>query len=195
VRCSWRRSYGTRRGTRFARVHGAILSDPPQQNAIRQVAMTAGCRIAIRITPAVLCFALTRCARYEFVPMPASDCPKEVVAPLQLSAITPTQADRLILRVGSTTPVPYLADVWLEVSSRVRNERVGLDSSATFRLRGPSGQYVISTRRIGYKSRTDTIVLTDSSTLGITVPLRVMLVDECPGIAMVPVRRPWWKFW
>ena len=26
---------GTRRGTRCARVHGAILSDPPQQNVIR----------------------------------------------------------------------------------------------------------------------------------------------------------------
>jgi hypothetical protein len=25
VRCSWGRSYGTRRGTRFARVHGAIV--------------------------------------------------------------------------------------------------------------------------------------------------------------------------
>jgi len=33
--CSCRRSYGTRRGTRFARVHGAILYDPPQLNAIR----------------------------------------------------------------------------------------------------------------------------------------------------------------
>ena len=35
VRCSWRRSYGLRRGTRFARVDRAILLDPPQQNAIR----------------------------------------------------------------------------------------------------------------------------------------------------------------
>ena len=34
-RCSRRRSYGTRRGTRFARVHGAILLNPPQLNAIR----------------------------------------------------------------------------------------------------------------------------------------------------------------
>src|SRR5688500_16159949 len=34
-RFSWRWSYGTRRGTRFARVHGAILLDPPQLNAIR----------------------------------------------------------------------------------------------------------------------------------------------------------------
>ena len=34
-RCSWRRSYGTRGGTRFARVHRAILLDPPQLNAIR----------------------------------------------------------------------------------------------------------------------------------------------------------------
>jgi hypothetical protein len=34
-RCSRRWSYGMRRGTRFARVHGAILLDPPQLNAIR----------------------------------------------------------------------------------------------------------------------------------------------------------------
>jgi len=33
--CSWRRSYGTRGGTRFARVHGAILLDPPQLKLVR----------------------------------------------------------------------------------------------------------------------------------------------------------------
>jgi hypothetical protein len=33
--CSWRRSYGTRGGTRFARVHRASLLDPPQLIAIR----------------------------------------------------------------------------------------------------------------------------------------------------------------
>jgi hypothetical protein len=34
LRCCWRWSYGTRRGTRFARVH-AILLNPPQQNFSR----------------------------------------------------------------------------------------------------------------------------------------------------------------
>jgi hypothetical protein len=34
-RCSWRRSYGTRGGTRCARVHRAILFNPPQLYAIR----------------------------------------------------------------------------------------------------------------------------------------------------------------
>ena len=34
-RCSRPWSYGTRGGTRFARVHRAILLDPPQLNAIR----------------------------------------------------------------------------------------------------------------------------------------------------------------
>jgi hypothetical protein len=33
--CSRRRSCGTRRGTRFARVHGAILLDPPQLKLVR----------------------------------------------------------------------------------------------------------------------------------------------------------------
>jgi len=33
--CSWRWIYGTRGGTRFARVHRAILLDSPQLNAIR----------------------------------------------------------------------------------------------------------------------------------------------------------------
>jgi len=33
--CSRRRTYGTRRGTRFARVHGAILLNPPQLKPVR----------------------------------------------------------------------------------------------------------------------------------------------------------------
>jgi hypothetical protein len=34
--CSWQRSYGTRGGTRFARVHRAILLDPLQLKPVRQ---------------------------------------------------------------------------------------------------------------------------------------------------------------
>ena len=33
--CSWRRNYGTRGGTRFARVHRAILLDPSQLKPFR----------------------------------------------------------------------------------------------------------------------------------------------------------------
>jgi len=33
--CGWRRSYGTRGGTRCARVHRAILLDPPQLKLVR----------------------------------------------------------------------------------------------------------------------------------------------------------------
>jgi hypothetical protein len=34
-RCSRRRSYGTRKGTRCARVHGSIFCDPPQLKPVR----------------------------------------------------------------------------------------------------------------------------------------------------------------
>lgn len=44
-RCSWQRSGGTRRGTRFARVHGAIVLDPPQLNGIRSTAQATNAAI------------------------------------------------------------------------------------------------------------------------------------------------------
>jgi len=36
--CSWRRSFGTRGGTRFARVHRAEVFDPPQLKLVRYAA-------------------------------------------------------------------------------------------------------------------------------------------------------------
>jgi hypothetical protein len=78
-RCSWRRSYGTRRGTRCARVHGAILLDPPQLNAIRYAAPNDLAMIINRVPRAAamrasIFVALSiACARVAFGQAPPAD--------------------------------------------------------------------------------------------------------------------------
>jgi hypothetical protein len=71
------------------------------------------------------------------------------------------------------------------------------DSLGTFGFTDvPPGTHLISTRRIGYQSRTDTLHIVPARGAELVVPLdEVMFDGPCSGFAVARVRKPWWKLW
>ena len=71
------------------------------------------------------------------------------------------------------------------------------DSAGVFRIDSlPPGTYDLIVRRLGTHQR-DLAGVTVSRAAGrdLTVALKMVVYDECPGFAVVVVRKPSWKWW
>ena len=72
------------------------------------------------------------------------------------------------------------------------------DSMGRFRIDSiPSGRYVMRTRRLGFKPRQDSVVLSDFFGQKVEVGLEIDILDGCPGfMSLVKRTRKWtWKWW
>ena len=57
------------------------------------------------------------------------------------------------------------------------------------------GPAALTVAMLGYSVRSDTLDWGGEHGLKVIVPLRITVLDECPGFAVIRVRKPWWKFW
>ena len=78
-----------------------------------------------------------------------------------------------------------------------RKDTAFTDSRGRFRLDSVgTGRLIVSTGRIGYHSRTDTLPELPGAGLALWVPMSGFMLDgPCSGFSLVSVREPWWKFW
>ena len=94
---------------------------------------------------------------------------------------------------SSRLPVPGASVTLLTDPQR----KATTDSLGTFTFTDvPPGTYVLRTRRIGYRTRTDTLHLAHGGGTSFVLALYQQVLDgPCSGFAAVRVRKPWWKLW
>ena len=140
---------------------------------------------------------LAGCYRYEqrFTPMTEADCPP---APPQLEHIRhapdSTQPGAVHGRVmaemqpgADLSPVPA---VQVFVTALQRGAQT--DATGRFRLDSlPPGRHLVETRRIGFKSRRDSVTVAGGAGVLLEIALRPAPVDGCPFGGILERRRVW----
>lgn len=154
--------------------------------------------IACRILLAVV--ASTACFRYaeEIRPITAEDCGPEPPSRAFLRMVPDSSG-------GSTISGHVLdADAESSVPTRVgsalltivgTNRGAYTDSLGHFRIDSIApGRYALRTRRLGYKPRQDSVVLTESFGQIIDVGLARQGHDGCPGFMALVTRKRTWRW-
>ena len=152
---------------------------------------------------------LGACARYEWVNELDSPggCPTARRRPFARrgtfrvdsgrSPLPPGEVAGTVVRVPDAVPVAAaLVTVRPDSGGAGTPRGVQSDSLGRFRIEGLSaGRYELATRRIGYGLRYDTVRI-GAAGLRVEVGIEPQAMDGlCSGLAMVRVRKPWWKVW
>ena len=144
----------------------------------------------------ILCGLLaSACARYEYKEPP---CPPEDIGDTTLVIQPHGRTSQDMSIEGRVVDSRSRDGMRSRVRLATRSDTLILltDSAGLFLFPGHfEGAATIVVERIGSDSRSVGLVLTDSQTIQVTVPLRPLPLDGCPGFAMIQVRRSWWKFW
>jgi len=140
------------------------------------------------------------CARYEWVPdyeMPSCATSRRPTSgpPFTFARDSVEVSNTLHGRVisGGPRPIPGASITLLTEPARTTTT----DSLGTFAFADvPAGTHLLRTRRIGYRSRMDTLHLPLAAGTALVLPLAAEMIDgPCSGFAAVRVRKPWWKLW
>lgn len=136
------------------------------------------------------------CSRYESVALDPNACstrpPPTPRSPLVVVVIDSPGIRGRVVRREHAEP---LADA----RARLGNLAATSDTSGRFDFAAsPSGVVEISTQRIGYDSRRDSLVVPPSRGLALVIPLNTAWSPyiACEIQVGTPMRRkPWWKWW
>jgi len=140
---------------------------------------------------------LAGCYRYEqrFTPMTEADCPPEP-PPLEFIRLVPDSGrpNGMHGRVMAETqpgagllPIPAVQVFVTDLRRGTHTDSVG-----RFRLDSlPPGRHLVETRRIGFKTRRDSITISDTAGVILEVALRPMPLDGCPFGGILERRRVW----
>jgi hypothetical protein len=141
------------------------------------------------------------CARYEWVPdyeTPACASSRRPTSTRPIATEPDSAAANGSLRgraivSDSKHAIPGASVTLLADPQR----KATTDSLGTFTFTDvPPGTYVLRTRRIGYRTRTDTLHLAHAGSTSFVLTLDQQVFDgPCSGFAAVRVRKPWWKLW
>jgi hypothetical protein len=152
---------------------------------------------------------LGACARYEWVnelDYPGG-CPTAGRGPFPrrgtfhvdtgVPLLPPGEIMGTVIRTGDAAPVAAASvTARPDAGGAGVPRRVQSDSLGRFRINElSSGRYELATRRLGYAFRYDTL-LVGADGVRVQVGLEPQAMDgPCSGLAMVRVRKPWWKVW
>lgn len=152
---------------------------------------------------------LGACARYEWVNEldHPGGCPTAGRSPFPRGGtfhvdtdappLPPGEIVGTVIRTGDAVPVAAASVTARPDAGGAGAPRaVRSDSLGRFRIDELSpGRYELATRRVGYALRYDTL-LVGAAGVRVQVGLEPQAVDgPCSGLAMVRVRKPWWKVW
>lgn len=157
-------------------------------------------RISIFLTALGTVGALAGCARTVWLPdYESPECRgyKPLGAPpIQLVGDTSTRAGSVVGSVVDDRTEEPISFARVVVRSPRRDTAI-TDSHGRFRVDNVgTGRLILSTDRIGYHLRTDTLPTSPSPGLALFVPMSAFMLDgPCSGFSLVRVREPWWKFW
>ncbi|HET7458897.1 MAG TPA: carboxypeptidase-like regulatory domain-containing protein [Gemmatimonadaceae bacterium] len=151
-------------------------------------------RLAFRV--ATLSVVALGCNRYETRPMDPRSCPPEAPARDTFAiAAAPDAAGAVVGIVADDRNARALQGAQVAVTG-MRRGTVS-DSSGAFRIDSlPAGRYDLVVRQIGYEwGRVSGVSVSEQSGTRVRVPLHAVVLDGCPGFAVVVARKPWWKWW
>ena len=141
------------------------------------------------------------CARYEWIPdseLPACADARRPAShgPVVFERDSAANGNALrgrVIQSGRGEPIPGATVTLLTEPARTTTT----DSAGTFTFTEvPAGAFLLRTRRIGYRSRADTLHLPFTERGGLALPLDTQMLDgPCSGFAALRVRKPWWKLW
>jgi len=145
------------------------------------------------------------CARYEWLPDDQTPVCRNYafeshgptsLAPLATEPAAVGDSGTLhgrAIAVYNRLPVPGASVTLLTDPQR----KTTTDSLGTFTFTDvPPGTYVLRTRRIGYRARTDTLHLARGDGTSFVLTLDQQVLDgSCSGFMAVRIRKPWWKLW
>ena len=147
----------------------------------------------MRVTPlAAALLALAGCSRYEYRPTTCPEPPSHSAVAWQYTGRHPRTVEGVVIAIDSLRP---LTSAVIKVESDSRQWLV--DAAGRFRLDslavGPHGLRITSP---GYAVATSDIVVQETSGIQIVAAMeRYRIVLDGCGAVLLPVRKPWWKFW
>ena len=164
----------------------------------RPISMRA---VSVRLFLLVALAVSSACYRYveEVRPMTSADCSPEPPSKAFVRIIADSSFHRgisgQVFDADAEGGIPR--PVW-EASVIALGTKRGTttDSLGRFRMDSiPPGRYALRTRRIGYKPRLDSVVITDS--LGQRAELGLVrdVTDGCPGFMSLVTRKRKWQWW
>jgi len=149
-------------------------------------------RAALRVCIFLFCMGVFTSCAHRYTTHQEPDCP-------------PARAQTQFVDDGATSGV--IAGTVLDrdsgrpiVRALIRvtpaNQTTTSDSTGAFVVAGLSpGQHVVSTLRIGYERRTDTVRVHTGRSVRSQIALTPASVDRCMALIDVRTPLPWWHFW